>query len=1142
MTGQSKQRFAGGLARTFVVAVATLAILLVCFSMYQYSQSPPTAPMNPRTGRLPIPGESPVIKPATGEPSGVMVDGTIVGASKDVWISLYTKDGRDSKLEMTVSDWAPKEGSDHEYLLRDPEIRMRTPEGNDLRVKASKGTLDAKRKSGSGLEPRRGHLSGNVVIEFDRRSEEDKAKMTEAERNEVRDHDLVRVTAPELLFDVEFGRLIMPGRIVLAARDANLEAHDVELQLDPQDNRVQSLRIDRGGRIELHSQSEGLGVSLGRPNSAPTTQSVADWLRESLRARMASQATGGASGAPAPKDVAPDPVPEAEADLPVFRTSKSRRPRTVSHYLGRFEGDVDARQQIGDVVQGRLQADWLEIVRELTLDKATEKKNANGTPTGVAPTQAAAPVPSERIVLSWSGRLVVTEHDLRPDESATASRLTAGGRPARLSHPEIEAVCTRMTYFPQSGDVSLEGEGSDTVLVRSLQQGIIAGQAVSVRRIDDALDILIDGPGRVWEDSPERAGAELGRELAASLGPANIEFSDKLRAAGRILQKTTLELTGAMMTREHRLIDRVTFTGPTTLRDKETSLRADDLDVAFATQESWRGVAQHMNKLTGTGNVVLQQERDRLTCDRIDVAMGAGPGGASVIRQATATGSVVALQGERTLKAREKLVVDFRSEDRADVVRVSDTISSADAPQGQSIAPDVLSLGGKTVAQRLRAFGKVNVIDPAQSLDLSCEELDCTLGGNNEIETATLFGLEDRPSSVVLETFSVTGRDIQLDVVNEWADVPGPGRMTILSQKDLDGRKVANPIPIAVTWTDGMKYRGRENRAVFSGRIHASSETSTTFDCEDSLLVEFEDAPAKPVRKAPGFWETWGISGAVNQVVTGRKSSAPSPLQSFAKEPRYIEASGKAVAQTAEYFEGADSLKSRARISGPKLSLHLRSELSKMLIEGPGDLLLEDFQPAQGGVVTRDAPRADLFSDQSDEGPSKTLIKWRQRMSYDFGIDQTQFEGDVQLTHLSGIELDKVFGVPEGGTSSTKRGRRTFLTSDTLTVDFTDSASRTKGGAEQRMGRISSDRLHQFRANGKVVLREEVEQFSLNADEITYERPRKILLIHGTPREKAQLVRQRPGRLPDQMAAERIFFNLETGKIEISRPTLKTGQ
>ena len=113
------------------------------------------------------------------------VDGAVIGASKDVTISLYPREGRDSKLELTVSDWSPKAGSDHEFVLRDPEVRMRTAEGNDVRVKAEEGTLEARRKSGSGLEPQRGRLTGNVVIEFDRRTQEDKAKLSEAERSDL---------------------------------------------------------------------------------------------------------------------------------------------------------------------------------------------------------------------------------------------------------------------------------------------------------------------------------------------------------------------------------------------------------------------------------------------------------------------------------------------------------------------------------------------------------------------------------------------------------------------------------------------------------------------------------------------------------------------------------------------------------------------------------------------------------------------------------------------------------------------------------------------------------------------------------------------------------------------------------------------
>jgi lipopolysaccharide export system protein LptA len=459
---------------------------------------------------------------------------------------------------------------------------------------------------------------------------------------------------------------------------------------------------------------------------------------------------------------------------------------------------------------------------------------------------------------------------------------------------------------------------------------------------------------------------------ASQLGPANIEFSEGFRAAGRILQKTTLDFTGSMTTREYRLLDRVTFGGRTTLRQDDTALQADQMDVVFMINESWRGVGQSIDHVVGLGNVVMNQGRDRLTCDKLDIAMGPGPDGKASVKSATATGSVFALQGDRSLQAAEKLIVDFDPVSEKDAARATDlektaTIAAISGPEDSR----PLKFSSAASPRRLRAFGEVSVIDPSQSLDLSCEELDCTIADGKDIETAVLGGLTDRPASVKLDTFSVTGKDITLDVANEWADVPGQGRMTIQSQKDLDGRKVAPPIPIVVTWIDGMQYRGRENRAVFTGNVHASSQTTTTFDCDD-LLVEFEDAAPAPSRQRLGVLDAWGIRGPLSKLWPELQSPAPSVLRGFTKEPRYIEATGKAVAQTAELHPTSGTLKSRARISGPKLSLHLRSELSKLLIEGSGDLLLEDFQPPKAAMTSTETLRADLFSDESDDGPSKT--------------------------------------------------------------------------------------------------------------------------------------------------------------------------
>jgi lipopolysaccharide export system protein LptA len=1175
------------MVRTAVVAVATLAILLVVFSMYQYSQLSVATPESARPPRLPsLPTQLSAADSggANGKPSGVAVGPAVIGTSQNVTISLYPREGQQAKLELTVSDWAPKDGSDHEFLLRDPDIRMRTNEGNDVRVTAREGNLEARRKGGSGLEPQRGKLSGNVVIEFDRRTDAEKAKLPEALRAKPDPNDIVRAEAGELEFDVEFGRLTIPGRLTLSARDVSLEALDLEVRFDERRGRVESLRIDRGGRLELIDQSTRLRVSMpGVDKRAEQQQTIADWLRATVQARLdATQAQRTADSSSPSKASPPAPVKEKDG-VPVFRAvERDPAPRTAVRYYGRFEGDVDARQLVGDTTQSRLQADELEILRDFS---PQERQNVQrpGEPTDRTDQEGADQRPSERVVLTWSGRLLVETlslDDPRRGESGR-SRITATGTPARLSHPEGDATCAKLSYDPDGGEVRLYAapapptRGDATaetapVVVRSLEQGSVSGRSVLVHREGDVIELLVGGPGRMVGDmSPggrplPSPGVHAGRSeppdinvgargtaVQPDAGRREIEFASELHATGRVVRKKSLDFTGTITAKEYRLLDHVTFAGRTMLHEGDTSLEADSLAVDFANRESWREIRQGIGRVVGAGQVVMTQGRDRLTCDKIDVTMGLEPDGSNAPRTAIASGDVVAIQGDRTLEARDRLIIDFER-----IVRRATDKEAEAAPRVWRPGPPAVarttqaadsSSRGETavVARRLRAFGGVTVFDPSQPLDISCDQLDCTISDGRQIESAVVTGADDRPATVRLDTFSVTGREVSLNVPDQWAEVPGRGRMTFQSRKDLDGRKVAEPIPIAVTWTEHMKYRGRENRAVFSGDVHATSEATTTFDCAQ-LLVEFEDATPREAQPPPAPKIAWGLPSVLSRLLTGKRdASSRIPIKGFSKEPRYIEATGTAVAETAELDPSSGRMKSRARISGPKLSVHLRSELSKLLIEGPGNLQLEDFRPVASPAASKtgsaERPGTDLFSADTDAGPSKTLIQWRDRMWYDFAIDQTLFEGGVQLTHLSGEELEKVFGVAEGGASSGTPGRRTFLGCDALTVDFLDRTAGPRRSDDQRMGRLSSDRLRQFRALGTVVLRDEVERLSLTAEEIVYERPRKILLIHGTKQRKAQIIKQSSGRLPDQVSAERLFYNLATGQIEVVQASVKGG-
>jgi hypothetical protein len=244
---------------------------------------------------------------------------------------------------------------------------------------------------------------------------------------------------------------------------------------------------------------------------------------------------------------------------------------------------------------------------------------------------------------------------------------------------------------------------------------------------------------------------------------------------------------------------------------------------------------------------------------------------------------------------------------------------------------------------------------------------------------------------------------------------------------------------------------------------------------------------------------------------------------------------------TSEIDPVGGRVKSRARIAGPQLSVDLRPEVSKMVIEGPGSLLLEDNRTAARrapGPGTRSP--GGLFDVSEDTGPSNTLIEWNELMWYDFGVNQTRFEGDVSLKHFSGAELMRIRGRLIGDSAELPPGRATYLTCDVLTVDFLTHDERSPGSNDRRFGGLSADRLKQFQASGSVVLQDQSEGISLTADRVVFWKDRNVLGIYGTPRRSAHIVTQKPGQLPNQLSVERLFYNLGSKNWRLSKAALKT--
>ncbi len=1131
----ASRRRASGLIRTIVVALATLAILLVCFSIYQYGQmeASTTASSNePRLPPVPTQAADDATVAAENVP-GVTVGPSTIGPGRNVRLAFYEKEGTRVRFEVAVRSWTPIEGTVDEFLLIEPEIRLRSNAGNAVRVTAQKGILEAARKASGGLDPRRGRLSGQVLIEFDRLTEEDRRKLPEERRGAPDPSEIIQVAVEEISFDLEYAKVSVPGELRLWGRDVELRASDLELRINEAASRVEHLRVARGGRLELRESAENLGLDLGADQQSSQRTTVVEWLRATLAAKMEA----GLPSTQAKKTGEEvRTVAAGEQDIPVFRLQEEKESaatKVPDRYFARFENEVIATQEAAGDTDSRLEASILEVFRQLTAEDRSRVSKPSGdtlmTPSTGAPAAASAP---ETLALQWSGRLTVealSASDSRWPGSAT-SLVVASGSPARLSNPEGEATCGKLVFDGDSSTVTLFADENGSVVVCSAGQGDLHATEVVAQRQGDAFEARVIGPGTLVRH--REAGAPIGPvSTTESAKGVTVDFERLLELRGRYVSVTQFDFSEGVSTRRRRIVDKAIFQGRVKARQEDTGVTAHQLEIDLG-PGSTRAGSQTIESLRAKGEVVMVQGPDRLSAEEVEIPLMPDVRGRWVPASLIAIGDVSADQGDRAIRAGEKLIVDF------------ETVSSHDAGTGEdasaaSAIPTERGRGVKTAVavQRLRAKGDVSVVDPAEALDLVAAELDCTVRNGREIETAQLRGAPDRPANVNLKSMSVIGPEVTLHVPDDWAEVPGAGRMTLQSHRDLDGRKLETPVPIAITWGDRMKYQGRENRAVFLGSVHAASQSKTTVDCQ-RLDVELEEAPAGPAQpSSKAGWSFW-------KPLAGRFLPRKQPkdterrLPGSTKQVAALVATGKVNVQTLEMEEASEELKTRVTMHGPKLSVNLREEVSKLTIEGAGDLFMEDFRIASEPREAS-APGADLFNLQADAGPFKTLIEWQDLMWYDFSIDQTRFEGGVQLKHFSGMQLASVFRIPGADHARMPSGHQTYLTCDVLSADFHGRKQETAERETRQLGRLSSDRLRQFLARGRVLLEATSHNLSLSADSVNFDKDRMQLSAHGSTPKRARILVQKPGEYPQDYSAEWFVYDLAKRSVQAPKPVFE---
>jgi lipopolysaccharide export system protein LptA len=649
-----------------------------------------------------------------------------------------------------------------------------------------------------------------------------------------------------------------------------------------------------------------------------------------------------------------------------------------------------------------------------------------------------------------------------------------------------------------------------------------------------------------------RSGPVFATETADGGGPAhrvNIRFAGEVNIAfAQEEAGPTIDgESGAKSESRRQYLEKAVFLGDVLMQQGDDSIAGERIQIDFGPPRREGSLADNMRRLRGEGQVALVQGNESVRCERIDVEMGLDESGRIAPRLARAYSDVSATHEGRTITASDRMIVhlrSFRQQREPFDLNKARAVAMARGHDPDTVDWDEVRADYESKASfragldRLEAYEDVAVRDPEQNLRVDAGTLSCTFRGGREIDRALVNGTPTAPAHVELDDFSISGGEVDLDVASESAQVPGAGRLTFLSTRDLDGRESDEPVPVAITWSERMTYRGSQNRAILTGSVHAATEESIV-DCGE-LIVDFSDpedgqaaADSAEAGGRDAVQDDWWIFTPLAERLRGKRKERDSGLlgRRFDKEPVYILASGSAVAQTTKTELETGRILSRGRIEGPKILVDLRSEV--MTIEDPGNLLIEDYE-VPASLKERRPEQRSPFGGLGVGSPSQTFVTWTGQMAYYFGQQAAFFEEGVEMVHRSGTEI--LLGREAVGDTShsvvteasDQQGRNATLTCRELVIKFSETEDSSLRSRRRGAGRMSAYELSLFQATGGAHF--EDGGVVVLAHSVSYDAVRNWLTVRGDENSQAAIYDQRGGRFRD-LAADVIDWDRNTDRI-----------
>ncbi len=1080
------------LLKKLLLASSALGLALLAFVVYSSQfATPRTVTVRPQPATRPL-----TTGPAAGVEVGTLALGTggqgaQIGPGDKTKIQVFDDYGR-LKAEFRSQRWEPV--AEDEFKLTRPEVWVFTPSGQVTHIVADGGQVVVEQVGRGNLNPKWGWLRGNVRIFIDLTTKAWRERNPAHARPEQHPESVIQIWLDEVRFDVDLAQLTSDGPIQVQSHEADIQGQGLVMHWNQLDDRIELLEIREGKRMLLRRTGV---VNFALPGSErevspPAGSGAATVTVLSQQASLAkSPATQPESAGNRPAAVAnllersepPEVATTAPAGSPDERAEG--RQKRVDTYEAVFEGDVAIVQREQDRLAGELRAEKLELL----FDFGAKERSAIATEPTTQPSeeQKKDEAAEGYIELTWTGKMV-----MKPVESATTRPATpenrfhvvarSTDRPVYLSDGQNTAECAELEYRDETEQVWLRGTEARPVRLSSGEHRELCGGLVFFDRREGKGHV--EGPGwMIDRDSQD-----------GSRKPSEVRWSEGAELVmGRVLVPR-VDAQGRAALGERSYVEQATFRGNVGMTREDQQVTANEVVVFFNPPGDRRAVAETARSVKADGSVILARGQERISCDELLLELTVDREGKNVPQLARAVGHVIARQGRRAIRA-DRAIARFEPTDTSGSVGLI-----ADKRSSYRIA-------------RLEADGEVSVRDPRQRVDVVADELDCTFArddqGADRIDHAVVVG--EPEAEVAFEDYLVVGRRVELDMPLERADVNCPGRLEFVTRQDLDGRRLAQPVPVAIHWNERMALRGADNVALFEGQVRSISRTNV-LTCQ-TLRVDFQETP-KGGREASGARsDLWILEPLVRRSL-GRDAERTALARRSSKRPAYVVAQGDVVALSKELDRSGKHRLSSMRMAGPKMVVDLLEDQVDVL--GAGSLLIEDYRPPRARSGRQSTPVGPLMGNLGGQGPSQTAVTWGESMTLFWQENTTVFFGGVHMVHRAGKELALAEDVAEALQVDVRRlpmleGRRATLTCQQLVAQFARSGQAR--GDLSVVNQARSTDLRRIEASGNTHLQD--GPYSVMGDRLTYDRVAEAVTVRGTGDLEARILEQddRTGRL-----------------------------